>query len=52
MEKIFCHLGSQKGGMLCLQCTKMRLVAGLHLDPLGSYCDPQTSYSYEEGAYF
>ena len=26
---IFCHLGSQKGANLYIQCTKMRLAAGL-----------------------
>jgi len=28
------HLGSQKGPNLYLQCTKMRLAAGLRPDPL------------------
>jgi len=33
--EILRHLGTQKDAKLCLKCTKIRLAAWLHPDPLG-----------------
>jgi len=34
-QEILHHLGTQKDAKLCLNCTKIRLAAGLRPDPLG-----------------
>ena len=40
-QEILRHLSTQKGANLCIKCTKIRLPAGLRLDPLGKLkCSP------------